>query len=168
MSQEKEIVFREVQSFRGKFRLMHFFLAIAIAGACFAITIAILKNPDKTPGSILAQAGGIILTIGIVALFIVLKLETKVRSDGLYVRYFPFHFKFKKINPEDLTEYSARQYSPLREYGGWGIKCGKGGKAYNVSGDRGLQLVFNNGKRLLIGSQKADELEQAMRSVIGA
>lgn len=168
MSQEKEIVFREVQNFRGKFRFLHFFLALAVAGACFAITVAIVKNPDKSLGSILGMAGGIIITIGIVALFIVLKLETEVRSDGLYVRYFPFHFKYKKINPGDLTEFCARQYSPLREYGGWGIKFGKGGKAYNVKGDRGLQLVFNNGKRLLIGSQKADELEQAMRLVSGA
>ena len=167
MLQEKEIIFREVQSFRGKFRLMHLFLALAIAGACFAVTVAIFKNPDKSPGSVLGTAGGIIITIGIAVLFIVLKLETEVRSDGLYVRYFPFHLKYKKINPDDLAEYFARQYKPLREYGGWGIKCGKGGKAFNVSGDRGLQLVFTNGKRLLIGSQKADELEQAMRLVAG-
>jgi hypothetical protein len=168
MSQENEVLFREVQNFRGKFRLMHLFLALAVAGACFAITVAILKNPDKSLGSILGTAGGLIITIGIAALFVVLKLETEVRSDGLYVRYFPFHFKYKKINPDDLTEYCARQYSPLREYGGWGIKCGKGGKAYNVKGNRGLQLVFTNGKRLLIGSQKPDELEQAMRLVSGA
>lgn len=168
MSQENEVLFREVQDFKGKFRLMHLFLGIAIAGACFAVVVAIVKNPDKSLSSILGTAGGIIVTIGIAALFIVLKLETEVRSDGLYVRYFPFHLKYKKINPDDLTEYSARKYSPLWEYGGWGIKCGKGGKAYNVKGDRGLQLVFNNGKRLLIGSQKADELEQAMRSLIGS
>jgi hypothetical protein len=39
------------------------------------------------------------------------------------------------------------------EYGGWGIKYGKMGKAYNVSGNRGVQLEFTDGKRLLIGSQ---------------
>ena len=166
MSQENEVLFREVQDFRGKLRLMHIFLAIAIAGTCFAVTVAIVQNPNKPLGSILGTAGGIIVAVGIAVLFMVLKLETEVRSDGLYVRYFPFHLKFKKINPEDLTEYSAREYSPLWEYGGWGIKCGKSGKAYNVKGNHGLQLVFTNGKRLLIGSQKPDELEHAMRSLI--
>lgn len=167
MSQENEVLFREVQDFKGKLRLIHIFLAIAIAGTCFAVTVAIIKNPDKSLGSILSTAGGVIITVGLAVLFMVLKLETEVRSDGLYVRYFPFHLKFKKINPEDLSEYAAREYSPLWEYGGWGIKCGKSGKAYNVKGNRGLQLVFNNGKRLLIGSQKSDELEQALHSLTG-
>lgn len=41
-----------------------------------------------------------------------------------------------------------------RDYGGWGIRYGRKGKAFNVFGSRGLQLEFTNGKRLLIGSQK--------------
>ena len=166
MSQEEEIVFREVQDFRGKFRLMHLFLGVAIAGACFAVVVAILRNPDKSFGAIFGMAGGMVVTVGIAVLFMVLKLETEVRSDGLYVRYFPFHMKYKKISTGELSEYCAREYKPLREYGGWGIKCGKGGKAYNVSGKRGLQLVFTNGKRLLIGSQKAEELEKAISSIM--
>jgi TATA-box binding protein (TBP) (component of TFIID and TFIIIB) len=40
------------------------------------------------------------------------------------------------------------------------------GKAYNVSGNKGVQLVFKNGKKLLIGSQKADELAKAIESVM--
>ena len=167
MSEERGILFREVQSFRGRFRLMHVFLGIAIAGAFFAVMVSILKNPDKSLGSILGTAGGIIIAIGLATLFMALKLETEVRSDGLYVRYFPFHINYKKIDLDDVTEYFARDYHPLREYGGWGIKCGKGGKAYNVSGDRGLQLVFRDGKRLLIGSQRADELEKAIHSIVG-
>ena len=34
--------------------------------------------------------------------------------------------------------------------------------AYNVSGNRGVQPVFSNGKRLLIGSQRPDELAAAI------
>ena len=66
-----------------------------------------------------------------------------------------------------MSEYYAREYKPLREYGGWGIRCSlKRGKAYNVSGNKGVQLVFKNGKQLLIGSQKAEALEEAIRSII--
>ena len=60
----------------------------------------------------------------------------------------------------------TRTYSPMREYGGWGIRFGKSGKAYNIKGDEGLQLVFKNGKRLLIGSQKSQELAQAVDSIM--
>jgi len=39
-------------------------------------------------------------------------------------------------------------------------------RAYNMSGNQGVQLVFKNGKKLLIGSQKADELAEAIRSIM--
>jgi hypothetical protein len=34
--------------------------------------------------------------------------------------------------------------------------------AYNVRGDRGVQLVLRDGRRVLIGSQRADELAKAI------
>ena len=36
--------------------------------------------------------------------------------------------------------------------------------AYNVSGDRGVQLELVNGTRLLIGSQRSEELVKTIRS----
>jgi hypothetical protein len=39
--------------------------------------------------------------------------------------------------------------------------------AYNVSGDRGVQIELLNGKRLLIGSQRAEELWQAIQAQYG-
>jgi hypothetical protein len=105
--------------------------------------------------------------IAVALLFWVLKLETEVRSDGLYIRFFPAHIHFKRFRVEDLSECYARKYKPLLEYGGWGIRCSlRKGKAYNVSGNKGVQLVFISGKQLLIGSQRAEELEEAIRSIM--
>mgnify|MGYP001089165244 CR=1 FL=1 len=39
--------------------------------------------------------------------------------------------------------------------------------AYNVSGDRGVQIELLNGKRLLIGSQQAEELLRAIQVKVG-
>ena len=40
-----------------------------------------------------------------------------------------------------------------REYGGWGIRGGlRGTKAYNVSGNRGVELMLADGRTVLIGS----------------
>jgi hypothetical protein len=50
----------------------------------------------------------------------------------------------------------------LRDYGGWGIRKGRSGWAYNVSGDRGVRLTYTDGETLLIGSQRADELAKAI------
>ena len=98
-----------------------------------------------------------------------LKLITEVRDEGLYVRFVPFHFSFVKISLDDLKKYYVRTYDPIGEYGGWGIRCGLfgHGKAYNVSGEEGVQLEYNNGKKLLIGSQKAQQLKSAIDLCVG-
>jgi hypothetical protein len=108
-----------------------------------------------------------LFSIGIFLLFVTLKLVTEVRRNGLYIRFFPAHLSFRRIPLEDLAQFEARTYSPLREYGGWGIKGGRKGRAYNVSGDRGVRLDYANGRHILIGSQRADELAEAIGKVLG-
>ena len=107
------------------------------------------------------------LLLGPVLLRIV-KLVTEVRSDGLYVRFYPVHLSFKPIALDRVVKLAAVRYRPIRQYGGWGIRRARGGKAYNVKGDKGVRLDFDNGRHLLIGSQQPDELEAAIRSIIPA
>lgn len=102
---------------------------------------------------------------GLSALLFSANLTTQVRNDGLYVRYFPFHRSWRKISLDNVSSIEAREYSPLREYGGWGIRGAAKNRAYNVSGNRGVQLVYEDGRRLLIGSQKPDELLAAIQSL---
>jgi len=104
---------------------------------------------------------GILFGIGLALFFYSAKLITEVRRDGVYIRFFPV--THQKIAFEDIMECEARTYSPIKEFGGWGIRYGRGGKAYNVSGNRGVQLELSNGKRLLIGSQRAEELARAIK-----
>jgi hypothetical protein len=59
----------------------------------------------------------------------------------------------------------SRVYRPIREYGGWGIRIGMAKKAYNVSGNRGVELEFEGGRKLLIGSSKPDQLASAIESI---
>ena len=165
------LIYREEQKFAAWLRWLVY---ISMGLAVWIGVIALKKEfaEQSEPGTLeilLAVIVGIGVPIAIAALFVFLKLETEVRSDGIYVRYLPFHIHFKRFAPEDLSEYYARQYKPILEYGGWGIRCGLfgKGKAYNVSGNKGVQLVFKNGKKLLIGSQNAEELEQAIRSIKG-
>jgi len=56
----------------------------------------------------------------------------------------------------------AREYKPIREYGGWGIRYVIGGIAYNVYGNKGVQLILKNKKKVLVGTQKPEEFYQAI------
>ena len=92
--------------------------------------------------------------------FISLRLDTVIKKDGIYVRFFPFHLKFKRYAWETLAKLSVREYSPIKEYGGWGLRFSLFGKgtAFNVSGNKGMQLEFTSGKKLLIGTNSPEQL----------
>lgn len=61
----------------------------------------------------------------------------------------------------------VRKYLPLREYGGWGLRWGifGSGTAYNISGNMGIQLVLQNGKKILVGTQKAEECRRILEQL---
>ncbi len=164
------IDFKEVQ----RFRLWWAWVAVAALNVLFIYAVVqqvILNKPFGT-----TPAPDYILII--VALFFLLflwflrsiKLKTSMNDTGIYYRYYPFQFSETLIEWHELKDAYIREYNSLHEYGGWGIRYGsnKTGKAINThsSSNRGLQLQFNTGKLLLIGTQRPDELQLIITSVI--
>lgn len=123
-------------------------------------------NPMSDTMLLIVGGFSIALGAGLIWLFYAARLITEVRSDGLYIRFFPLHFSFHRIPLEKLKRYEVRTYSPITECGGWGIRSYRSGKAYNVSGNRGLALEFLDGRPILIGSQRPEELAKAVAFVL--
>jgi hypothetical protein len=99
-------------------------------------------------------------------LFLTTRLETVIDLEGISVRLFPLHLKFKCFLWQDIEKIYVREYAPLSEYGGWGLRYSVNhGKAYNVSGNQGVQLFFTNGKKLLIGTQKPEEITAILKQI---
>ena len=107
----------------------------------------------------------LLVGIGLPLLFYCAHLVTEVRTDGIYLRFIPFHFSFLRFPLNSIRKCEARTYRPILEYGGWGIRYGFNGKAYNVSGNQGLQIELNDGKRILIGTQQPLDFVSALRSL---
>ena len=120
-------------------------------------------KPMSNVGLLIATGLTILLTL----LFVNFRLDTTIKKDGIYVRFFPFHLQFKYYPWDKLTKSFVRQYSPIADFGGWGLRLGLFGKgtAYNVSGDKGLQLEFTDNKKLLIGTNKPDELTEILKKI---
>ena len=91
-----------------------------------------------------------------------MKLITAVHKDGLTLRFHPLTHQI--IPNEHIKTCKVRKYHPIREYGGWGIRYGRKGKAYTVSGTLGVQLELVQEKSLLIGSQRPIELAKAIQA----
>lgn len=118
---------------------------------------------------------GIALLTGFIGLLLLaaylVTMKTVITEEGIMVTFFPFLLKKKTITWDTLQAAYVREYSPIREYGGWGFRMVNndttigGSKALNVKGNQGLQLVFKNGEKLLIGTQQPQELEAFLREI---
>ncbi|HEY0057553.1 MAG TPA: hypothetical protein VGB56_00375, partial [Flavisolibacter sp.] len=90
-------------------------------------------------------------------------LVTRICNDGIYVRYPPLQGSFSRFTWENIDRVYIRTYSPLREFGGWGIRFGVMGTAYNVSGTVGMQLILKNGSKFLIGTNKPEDIASVLQ-----
>jgi len=95
-------------------------------------------------------------------LFFVLQLRTQIDKQGIHYGFFPFRRNLKLIPWRDIQSCEVVQYNPLRDYGGWGYRFGRKGKALNIRGNKGIQIEFVGGKKLLIGTQKPQEAQRAI------
>lgn len=103
----------------------------------------------------------LLIGVGLPLLFGFVALVLQVTADQVLVNYRPF--KRRVIAVRDIEHVQVRIYSAVKEYGGWGIKgWSKDNVAYNVSGNRGVELTLRDGSRVMLGSQKADELAAAI------
>jgi len=156
-------IYREVQRFR---QVWIWVVLLAIVGLQWygAVEQLLLHRPfgDKPMQDGPMAVFLVIFGIGFPVLFFFGQLVTEVRDDGIYIRFSPFHRTFRRIAFTDVKQCKVRTYHPIREYGGWGIRVRCKGKAYNVSGNRGVQIELLNGDRMLIGSQRAEEFWRAI------
>jgi hypothetical protein len=149
--------FVEVQRFVPRALSLSLLVGLA-AVAAWALAVAPATGPQIGPPLVV----GLVLVV----LFHLLELTVTVRSSEVDVHFRPI--RRRRIAIGDVLTCRARDYRPIREFGGWGIHRGwKGTWAYNVRGHRGVELTLRDGGSLMIGSQRADELAQAIRECAG-
>ncbi len=143
-------------------RFTQWWLWLVLVGSWVVLMYSLATvQPQTTIAYFISFVVGMLLPI----LFWQMRLMTRITEEGIYVRFVPFHFKEQFYPWESIESAQVRTYSPLMEYGGWGIKYGFNGqgKVFNVAGDQGLQLVFKSGEKLLIGTQKPTEIQAAVK-----
>lgn len=97
--------------------------------------------------------------------FYKLSLDTQITDEGIGIRFSPFQSRMKMFRWSEISNVYTTEYSPLREYGGWGFRIGRKGVAYTISGNKGIQLILNNGKMVLIGTGKAKEVSDVLEKL---
>ncbi|MDR0419987.1 MAG: hypothetical protein LBH30_00825 [Prevotellaceae bacterium] len=117
-----------------------------------------------------------------------ISMKTVINSEGIYVKMFPFNRKYQYFTWDEIQKAYIRKYRPLVEYGGWGCRntfkfrlsfitriryCLNSKKLFSkqnsevmsISGNKGLQIEFTDGSKLLIGTHKSEELTEILKKL---
>lgn len=156
-----------------KQRFRHWWLwALILPGPGFLIWAIFrqifLSNPvgNNPINDIILIVLGLIFGVGFPLFIFTMGLDTEVRKCGVFIRFRPFHQKWVLFDFDSIQKIEAITYSPLKDYGGWGMRYGRRGKAYNVSGNKGVLLTLENDKTVLIGSKNHEMLWSAITARI--
>jgi hypothetical protein len=101
----------------------------------------------------------------IVVLLLIVRLKVEISGRFLTYQFFPFHLKKKKYPLNQIHSAFIREFNPLKEQSAVGIKFGNKTKPYNIKGKWGLHIEFNNGRQLLLGTQKPEELDKVLKEL---
>lgn len=150
---DTKILFYEKQQFKQWYFVLFF---IIIDG--FVINKLIMTKDFNTSYEN-GDINGLIIVALLNAFFILIKMETTIKEDGIYLRFFPF-IGSRCYRWENIQKMETVKYNPL-SYGGWGIRYG----VYSVSGNKALQLQFKNDTKILIGTKKPEAMQNILNSI---
>ena len=123
------------------------------------------NHPMSDTGLVIAFSFTLLLFLLLMLLLGSLRLKTVIDETGIRFRFLPFQLKYHSIRWEEVEKFDVIKYNPVRDYGGWGIRFGKKGRAYNVSGDIGLEVRLKTGRTILIGTQKEKEMRAILNGI---
>jgi hypothetical protein len=112
---------------------------------------------------------GLLAGLAFVFLVVVflLYMTTEVTPTDLRV-WFGWVPTYRRIIPiGSVRSIEVVTYRPIADYGFWGIRSGRDGdKALTARGNRGVRLELTDGTRLLIGSQRPEQLARSLDSAL--
>lgn len=137
------------------------FVGVLVAGASAATAIALLVARSIQPTWVRRLLGTSGTLLGVLAA--VAPMRTMVTDDAVMVTFgLPSWIRFR-IAIDGIQSVEPVTYRPLAEFGGWGIRFGRDGtNAYTARGNRGVRIEKAH-RRYLIGSQRPEELAEAIR-----
>lgn len=100
-----------------------------------------------------ALIGGGVLLLFVAMTSIFMCLDVEVRSSHLLVSFGPVRLVRRRIRYADIESVRAVTYSPLREFGGWGIRWRGGRTAWTIRGNQAVAITLRSGKEVYVGSR---------------
>ena len=144
-------------------------VSLLVWGACLGgavVSFAVLRDPLQGGDPVRALGGAaavLLVPLAILLFFGRLRIRVTRTALRITIGYTPLVTKVVKF--EDILGMEPVRYSPLREFGGWGIRRSfRGGKqAWTMRGNRALVLSLPEGTQLYVGSDDPERLASRIR-----
>lgn len=153
-----ELAYQEQQSFRYRWSYwLCLILTLLFVYGCWQQLL--LQQPfgsKPAPDLLLLLLSLLMLTL--LAALHFSSLELQLNEHGLAVRFLPLLNTWRRHHWQEINSVKVISYSPIAEFGGWGIRGNKNYRCYSISGNQGLKVQLKTGRVLLIGTQQAAEL----------
>jgi hypothetical protein len=159
-----EHVFTESQKFKGK--LMYF--VFVLLGGILALFIY-ADFQQLVLGKPFGEKHASNITLLLVTMFmlfllftlIATTLETSVTNKGVSFCWKPFQKNPKQYDWSDIANAEIIHYG----FVGYGLRITSYGLVYTAGGNTGLKLELKSGRKIIIGTQKPEELEEFLQGI---
>jgi hypothetical protein len=108
----------------------------------------------------------VIILSGLSGLFMYGGMRTTVTRQDIIVSFGIIGSKVLKLKTEDITNIELMEFSPIADFGGYGIRINREMSAYYMRGNKGVKLTTTKGKKYLIGSDKPEELYAVTQAAV--
>lgn len=157
MNRQSSALFHETQSL-GRW---HTRLVLAMPPAALAFIACrqlVWGHPWGSPP--VSNGGLLFLTILLALVYvrlITVRLVTELRPAELVVGMRGL-WRMKRIPLREVDAATVKEYDPVGDFGGYGIRSGRRGQACIARGNRGVELRLGSGRKIMIGSQHPEQL----------
>ena len=167
MSGPSERLFYEAQTFRQ--RRLRLLLAIppTIATLLMIWQVILGHHWGKRPMSNASLIGWTIFLWLVYLRLILVRLVTELRPNELLVSMRGL-WRTRRVPLADIKSVEVVTFDPVRDYGGYGIRITRKGTAYIAGGHQGVRLELSKGTPIVIGSERSQDLADALRRVNSA
>jgi hypothetical protein len=156
-------IFREVQ----RFPLRRIAFALA-SPPCFMLGLSIWQvflghTWGKHPMSNADVIGWTVFLWLIYFRLITVRLVTEVRPGELSIAMRGL-WRLRRVPLKGIQSVETIAHDIARDYGGYGIRVIREGKAYVARGHQGVRITLASGEKLVVGSERPDELAATVRA----
>ncbi len=164
--------FEEVQRFRQLWVWAITLLLAAGATAYAAGTLfekyilgALQHKPTAVTVQMFVAMAATAVLWGLMALMYAARLVVSLSRDAVVIVFYPFT-REHRVPLVQIARCEIREYQPLGDHGGWGVRVVGGMRTYTASGTRAIMLTLKSGDEVLIGTQRPTEWHRALTAAL--